>query len=248
MDELMASLRGVVDGIFDPDDYRVLLTGTSVVFLEGSKYMVTNLIISLILAIVLISGIMALLFNSLRMVLISLIPNLIPLIATAGMMGYLGINIKPSTILVFSIAFGISVDNAIHYLSRYRQELKFSGHNIPASVFQAIREAGVSMMYTSIVLFCGFGLFIFSDFGGTQALGMLVSFTLLVAVFTNLLILPSMLLSFEKTMTTSSFEDPLVDIMDEEDEEEIDLDALQLEGSGNDPGSNDRDPHPRTPE
>ncbi len=218
MDELIAELRNEIDSIFDPQKYRVLLTGTSVVFLEGSKYMVDNLIISLILAVLVISGMMALLFNSLRMVLISLIPNLIPLIATAGMMGYLGVNIKPSTILVFSIAFGISVDNAIHYLSRYRQELKFSKHDIHTSVTNAIREAGVSMMYTSIVLFLGFGLFVFSDFGGTQALGMLISFTLLVAVFTNLLILPSMLLSFEKTMTTTSFEEPLVDMGDDEPE------------------------------
>ena len=224
MDELIAELRTEVDSIFDPQKYRVLLTGTSVVFLEGSKYMVDNLIISLILAVLVISGMMALLFNSLRMVLISLIPNLIPLIATAGMMGYLGVNIKPSTILVFSIAFGISVDNAIHYLSRYRQELKFSGHDIRGSVTNAIREAGVSMMYTSIVLFSGFGLFVFSDFGGTQALGMLISFTLLVAVFTNLLILPSMLLSFEKTMTTTSFEEPLVDMGD--DEPEVDREGI----------------------
>jgi uncharacterized protein len=224
----MASLRADVDSIFDPEKYRVILTGSSVVFLEGSKYMVTNLIISLLLAVILISGVMALLFNSFRMVLISLIPNLVPLIATAGLMGYLGIAIKPSTILVFSIAFGISVDDAIHYLAKYRQELKLTGHNIRASVFQAIREAGVSMMYTSIVLFCGFSLFVFSDFGGTQALGLLVSFTLMVAMFTNLLILPSLLLSFERIMTTKAFEEPLLDIMDEE--EDIDLDELRLEG------------------
>ncbi len=221
MDLLLADLRSRVDSIFDPAKFRVVLTGTSVVFLEGSKYMVKNLVISLILAVILISGIMALLFNSFRMVLISLIPNLVPLIMTAGLMGYLDIPIKPSTILVFSIAFGISVDNAIHYLAKYRQELKLSGHNIRASVFQALREAGVSMLYTSIVLFCGFGLFVFSDFGGTQALGLLVSFTLLVAMFTNLLILPSMLLSFERVMTTPSFEEPVLDMMDEEPDLEI---------------------------
>ena len=242
MDVLLAELRSVVDSIFDPERYRVILTGTSVVFLEGSKYMVTNLIISLILAVVIISGLMALLFNSFRMVLVSLIPNLVPLIATAGLMGYLGIAIKPSTILVFSIAFGISVDDAIHYLAKYRQELKLTGHNIRASVKQAIREAGVSMMYTSIVLFCGFSLFVFSDFGGTQALGLLVSFTLLVAMFTNLLILPSLLLSFERTMTTRSFEEPLLDIMDEE--EDIDLEELRLEGETDHRSEKDTDPEP----
>jgi predicted RND superfamily exporter protein len=128
---------------------------------------------------------------------------------------------------VFSIAFGIAVDDAIHYLSKYRQELKLTGHNIRTSVLLALREAGVSMMYTSIVLFCGFSLFMFSDFGGTQALGLLVSFTLLVAMFTNLIILPSLLLSFEKTMTTKSFQEPLLDVFDED--QDIDLDELKLE-------------------
>lgn len=229
MDGLLESLRSQVDSLFDPEKFRVVLTGTSVVFLEGSKYMVKNLAISLILAVILISGIMALLFNSFRMVLISLIPNLVPLIMTAGMMGFLGIPIKPSTILVFSIAFGISVDDAIHYLSKYRQELKLTGHDIRSSVFQAIREAGVSMIYTSIVLFCGFSLFVFSDFGGTQALGLLVSFTLLVAMFTNLLILPSMLLSFDKSLTTQSFQEPLLEM----DDDDIEISELRIEAQHN---------------
>ena len=228
MDVLMGRLRAQVDSIFDPAKYNVVLTGTSVVFLEGSKYMVKNLVVSLIMAVFLISGLMALLFNSFRMVLISLIPNLVPLITTAGMMGYPGIAIKPSTILVFSIALGIAVDDAIHYLSKYRQELKLTNHNIHRSVILALREAGVSMMYTSIVLFCGFSLFVFSDFGGTQALGLLVSFTLLVAMFTNLIILPSLLLSFERSVTTKAFEEPLLDILDEE--QDIDLDELKIGG------------------
>ena len=227
MDVFMATLRAEVDSIFDPAKYKVILSGTSVVFLEGSKYMVQNLMISLVMALVLIAGLMALLFNSARMVLVSLVPNIIPLIATAGLMGYLEIPIKPSTLLVFSIALGIAVDDAIHYLSKYRYELKTSNHNIKTSVFAAIHESGVSMIYTSVVLFCGFSLFVFSDFGGTQALGLLVSFTLLVAMFTNLLILPSLLLSFENVMTTRSFDEPLLDIMDEE--EDIDLSELQLE-------------------
>ncbi len=228
MDGLMARLRAEVDSIYSPEDFRVTLTGTSVVFLEGSKYMVKNLMISLVLAVIVIAALMALLFNSARMVVISLIPNLVPLIATAGLMGYLGVAIKPSTLLVFSIAFGIAVDDAIHYLSKYRHELKLTGHTIETSVVLALREAGVSMMYTSIVLFCGFSLFVFSDFGGTQALGLLISFTLLVAMFTNLLILPSLLLSFGKSATTEAFDEPLLDILDEE--EDIDLEFLKVEG------------------
>lgn len=229
MDVLLDDLRAQVDSIFAPADFRVTLTGTSVVFLEGSKYMVKNLVISLVGAVIIISILMALLFGSWRMVVISLVPNLVPLIATAGLMGYLGIPIKPSTLLVFSIAFGIAVDDAIHYLSKYRQELRLTGHNVRESVMLALHEAGVSMMYTSIVLFCGFSLFVFSDFGGTQALGLLVSFTLLVAMFTNLIILPSLLLSFEKSATTKSFEEPLLDIMDEEDD--INLEFLRMEGA-----------------
>lgn len=228
MDSVVGKLRAQVDSIFDPAKYRVVLTGASVLFLEGSKYMVKNLIISLILAVIMIAGLMALLFNSARMVVVSLIPNLIPMITTAGLMGYLDIPIKPSTILVFSIAFGIAVDDAIHYLTKYRHELKTNHGQVRGSVILAVREAGVSMMYTSIVLFCGFSLFVFSDFGGTQALGLLVSFTLLVAMFTNLLILPSILLSFEKTMTTKSFEEPLLDLMDEDND--IDLEELRIEG------------------
>jgi predicted RND superfamily exporter protein len=232
MDVLMADLRATVDSIFDPEKFRVVLTGTSVVFLEGSKFMVKNLAISLVWAVVLIAGLMALLFNSFRMVLISLIPNVIPLIMTAGLMGYLGIPIKPSTILVFSIAFGISVDDAIHYLAKYRQELKLNGHNIRESVFQALREAGVSMIYTSVVLFFGFALFVFSDFGGTQALGLLVSFTLLTAMFTNLIILPSLLLSFERVLTTRAFEEPMVVMMDEEEDSTVDAAITEMGENG----------------
>ena len=236
MDALMLDVRSRIDSLFDPQQYRVLLTGTSVVFLEGSKYLVSNLLISLIWAVLVISAMMALMFSSMRMVVISLIPNLIPLIATAGLMGALNIHIKPSTILVFSIAYGIVVDNAIHFLAKYRQELKLTGHDIKTSVIQAIHEAGVSMIYTNIVLFLGFGLFVFSDFGGTQALGLLTSFTLLTALFTNLLILPSMLLSFEKTITTPAFDEPMLDILDESD----DLDQVGPGPDEEDRGANER--------
>ena len=142
---------------------------------------------------------MAWIFNSFRMVVVSLIPNLIPLLLTASIMGYFGIAIKPSTILVFSIAFGISVDDTIHFLAKYRQELKTT-NNIRASVLASIKETGVSMIYTSIVLFFGFFIFIASQFGGTIALGLLVSITLLIAMLANLLVLPSLLLTLEKSI------------------------------------------------
>ena len=228
MDPLLHRLRAQVDSIFPPDKFDAVITGTSVVFLEGSKYMVKNLAVSLVMAVALIAGLMALLLGSARMVLISLVPNLVPLVATAGLMGFMDIPIKPSTILVFSVAFGIAVDDAIHYLARYRMELKHASGTIRQAVLSALHEAGVSMMYTSIVLFCGFLLFSFSEFGGTQALGLLVSFTLLVAMLTNLIILPSLLLSFERSVTTRSFREPLLDILDEDPD--IELAELQIEG------------------
>ena len=170
-------------------------------FLKGTNYLIKNLIVSLGLAILLISIFMGYMFKSLRMIFISLIPNLLPLLVTGGIMGYLGIPIKPSTILVFSIAFGISVDDTIHFLAKYRQELIASNWKIRKSVYKAIRETGVSMFYTSIVLFFGFLVFLVSSFGGTKALGGLVSITLLFAMVSNLLLLPALLLSLERKIT-----------------------------------------------
>jgi predicted RND superfamily exporter protein len=125
---------------------------------------------------------------------------LLPLIITAGLMGFLGVPIKPSTILVFSIAFGISVDDTIHFLAKYRQELIANNWRIKKSVYAALRETGISMFYTSIVLFFGFSVFALSSFGGTVALGGLVSVTLVFAMLANLLLLPSLLLSLEKSI------------------------------------------------
>ena len=224
MDELKESLRPRIDSLFNPDRYDATMTGTSVVFIMGTNYLVKNLVLSLALAIVLIALFMAWMFRSARMVVVSLIPNLIPLLLTAAMMGFFNIPIKPSTILVFSIAFGISVDDTIHFLAKYRQELKVRNWNIRESVLQALRETGVSMTYTSIVLFFGFSIFMASQFGGTKALGMLVSLTLLIAMLANLLLLPSLLLTLEKRITTRTFQEPLIDILDEE--EDIDLDEL----------------------
>jgi predicted RND superfamily exporter protein len=158
--------------------------------------------------------------------LIALVPNIFPLLFTAGIMGWTGIPIKPSTILVFSIALGISVDDTIHFLAKYRQELNVKSWNIGRSVVIALRETGVSMMYTSIVLFCGFLMFAMSEFEGTRALGLLISITLGMAMFTNLLILPSLLMSFEKALTTRSFREPFFDILDEE--EDIELEGLEV--------------------
>lgn len=226
MDALLDELRPRIDSIFPAEKYDVTLTGTSIVYLEGTNYMVKNLLVSLLLAIGVIAVVMLVLFRSGRMALIALLPNVIPLIFTGAVMGFSGIPIKPSTILVFSIAFGISVDDTIHFLAKYRQELKLKAWNIKDSVLLAVKETGVSMMYTSIVLFFGFGMFSNSEFEGTRALGILVSMTLLVAMFANLLLLPSLLLSFEKWITTKAFKEPLLELIDEE--EDIELEELKV--------------------
>lgn len=214
-------LKPKIDSIFPAEKYTVEMTGTSVVFLQGTNYLVKNLMTSLVLAIITIALLLALLLNSAKMVVISLIPNLLPQLLTAALMGYLGILIKPSTILIFSIALGISVDNAIQYLSRYRLQLHLTNWNIRESVIAALRETGYSMIYSSTVLFLGFAMFTLSSFGGTQAMGFLISFTLLIAVFSNLFLLPSLLLSLDKLITTRNFEEPLLEILEEVEEETI---------------------------
>jgi len=218
MAELLKDIRPKADSIFDKDKFNVTLTGTSVVFLEGTRYLVDNLFQSLLFAILVISLLMAAMFRSARMVFISLIPNIIPQLITAGMMGFMDIPLKPSTILVFSIAFGITVDNTIHFLAKYRQELRLLNWDIRKSVILAVKETGSAILFTSIVLFCGFGMFAFSQFEGTRALGLLTAMTLLTAMLCNLILLPSLLMSFQRSLTTKGFAEPFVHIIDEEDD------------------------------
>ena len=197
IEEIEKDLVKEIDKIFPPERYKVKLTGKTLLYLKGTHYLIRNLIISLSLAILLIALFMAYMFRSFKMIVISLIPNLLPLIITAGVMGYSGIPLKPSTILVFSIAFGISVDDTIHFLAKYRQELMANKWKTKTAVYVALQETAVSMFYTSIVLFFGFAVFMSSNFGGTVALGGLVSVTLLFAMLANLILLPSLLISLE---------------------------------------------------
>lgn len=197
MNKVLANLQPRIDSIFDPKKYHVELTGSSIIFIKGANYMVWNLYESLALAILLIAGVMWVLFRGIKMIAISLLPNLIPLIITAGIMGFFGIPLKPSTILIFSIAMGISSDQTIYFITRYRQELKGTNKSISEIVSDTIRETGISMIYIAIVLFFGFGIFAASSFGSTRALGILLSVTLLVAMVSNLMLLPAFLLSVE---------------------------------------------------
>ncbi|MBT5282864.1 MAG: MMPL family transporter [Flavobacteriaceae bacterium] len=216
MEIIEAELKKAITKIFPAERYGVNITGKSLLFLKGTKYLINNLILSLSLAILLIAFFMAYLFRSFKMILISLIPNLLPLIITAGVMGFAGIPLKPSTILVFSIAFGISVDDTIHFLAKYRQELISNNWRIKQAVFAALRETGISMFYTSVVLFFGFSVFLSSNFGGTQALGGLVAVTLLMAMLANLILLPSLLISLEDTISNDKvLKEPKIEILDQ---------------------------------
>jgi len=218
MNVIQERLRQIVEKEFPAERYNVSFTGKALVFLKGTNYLIGNLVFSLSLAILLIALFMAWMFRSFRMILISIIPNMLPLLITAGLMGFFGIPIKPSTILVFSIAFGISVDDTIHFLAKYRQELIANNWKIRKSVYAALRETGVSMFYTSIVLFFGFLVFTVSSFGGTIALGGLVSITLLLAMVSNLLLLPSLLLTFEdKIANKEVLKEPSIKIIPQEE-------------------------------
>ncbi|UOB19030.1 efflux RND transporter permease subunit [Abyssalbus ytuae] len=221
MEKVEEDLWEKINKVLPNDRYNVTITGKALVFMKGTKYLVKNLVMSLALAVTLISIFMAFMFRSFKMIIISLIPNILPLIITAGMMGFLGIPIKPSTILVFSIAFGISVDDTIHFLAKYRQELGANDWKISKSVYKALKETGVSMFYTSIVLFFGFSVFMISSFGGTKALGGLVSMTLLFAMLANLILLPSLLISLERNIANKDvMKEPNFNVLPEEIEKE----------------------------
>lgn len=228
-DALVATLRENLKS--DKDSVSVAVTGTSKIFIKGNKFLINNLTESLILAFILITLSMAFLFANVRMILISLIPNLIAMMITAGLMGYLEIPLKASTALIFSITFGISVDNSIRFLAKYRQELLAGGFFVPRAVSESILETGKSIIYTSVALFAGFIIFAFSDFGGTIALGILTSTTLLISMFTNLILLPALIMTFDKPNRESQkrlIDDFDPDFYGEDEDEEIDLKKIRI--------------------
>jgi predicted RND superfamily exporter protein len=225
-----SNFKGLIRKAIDQDYYDLTFTGTSVVVSEGTRYLFINLVQSLVFAIISIALLMAFLFRSFTIILISMIPNIIPLLFTAGIMGYFQIPLKPSTLLVFGIALGITVDNAILFLAKYRQELKQHTWDVKYAILHSLRETGLGIFYTSVILFFGFIMFVFSQFGGTKGLGLLVSITILVGMATNLIILPSLLLSLEKKVITKSFQEPYFDIYDEETD--YDADKLEIDTRG----------------
>ncbi|HUZ60613.1 MAG TPA: MMPL family transporter [Hanamia sp.] len=195
---ILDSLRKRTNHLFDTTKYKVTFTGSTITFLEGSTYIIHGLKESLLWAFLFIALCMLYLFRSLRILICSLIPNIIPLIVTAGIMGWVGVRLKPSTVLIFSLALGIAIDVTIRFLVNYRQELPSNNYDIRSTVSQTINHTGLSIIYTSLVLIAGFIIFCFSGFGGTQSLGWLTSITLLTATLTNLILLPVLLLDFAK--------------------------------------------------
>ncbi|WP_338764503.1 MMPL family transporter [Bernardetia sp. ABR2-2B] len=202
------SLQPELDSIFADSigstKMTARVTGTTPIFLKGNTYLIDNLKWSLVLACFLVAIIIGALFQNIRVMIIAIVPNLIPLLVTAGIMGFFNISLKPSTALVFSIVFGIAVDDSLHFLARFRQELLTFNFDRHKAIDVALRETGKSMIYTSIILFAGFIIFAFSSFGGTVALGVLTSITLLVAMFTNLILLPALLLTFNANIRRSN--------------------------------------------
>lgn len=192
--EILAGIRQRADELFDSSKQKVVLTGTSITFLEGSRFIINGLGESIFWAFLLIALCMLYLFRSVRILVCSLLPNIIPLIVTAGIMGWAGVPLKPSTVLIFSVALGIAVDITIRFLVNYKQDLSFHDNDVPATVRSTVQQTGLSIVYTSLVLTAGFVIFCASSFGGTFALGWLTSVTLFVATITNLLLLPVLLL------------------------------------------------------
>ena len=220
-------IRRKADILFPPDKYNVIITGKALVFQKGTGYLLDNLLSSLVFAFFLTALLIAFMFRSFKMVLVSIIPNLLPLLLTAGIMGFLDIPLKPSTILVFGIAFGLSVDDTVRFLAQYREELKKNNWKIKKSVYATFNESGLSMFYTSIVLFFGFSVFMLSSFGGTIALGGLISLTLLFGMLSNLMLLPALVLTLNKTLANEQeFIEPKLEMLEFSDEE---IDKLEKE-------------------
>ena len=229
LDTLLANkIQPQIREIFNGTGMDVQLTGTTVIFTKGNEYLINTLKDSLLLAFGLVGLVVLLLFRSVRSVFFALLPNLVTLLLTAGLMGLFNIPLKPSTALIFSIALGIDGDNSIHLLAKFRQELTANGRHVREAISATLREAGTSMIYTSITLFLGFSVFAFSEFGGTRALGLLMSASLLITNFSNLILLPSLLVTFEHGVDEEIDKSGLRHYDDQYHEEDDDLE-LNLE-------------------
>ncbi|MFC7666655.1 RND family transporter [Hymenobacter humi] len=224
-----------MDRIFAGSGMDIRPTGTTIIFTKGNEYIIHTLRESLLLAFGLVGLVVLILFRSFKTVLFALIPNAVTLVLTAGIMGFFNIPLKPSTALIFVIALGIDGDNSIHLLAKFRQEMALNGQRVREAVSVTLSEAGTSMIYTSIVLFVGFSIFAFSEFGGTKALGLLMSASLLITNFSNLILLPAMLITFDHGKGNSIDNNALIRHYDEsyhEEDDDADLDLARMKKEG----------------
>jgi len=216
MDSITTQVKNIAGKIFPEEQYEVKITGTSAIFLQGNRYLYDSLISSTLWGLLIISLTMGLLFPSIKMIIISVIPNVLPLVITAGLMGFLNIPLKPSTILVFSIAFGITIDATTHFMSTFRRELLHTQKTLREALSHTIMEVGLSMIYTMVALFAGYMIFMFSRFEGTQALGWLTAVTLFSGLVANLFLLPALILTFEKGLNPKEeLKETVIELPDE---------------------------------
>lgn len=187
--QIRDSLSTYLDNKFP--DAEVTITGSTILSADLNGKIVSSLFKSILLAFALISAIMAFLFKNIRMVFISLVPNILPLIMVAGIMGFTGIDIKSSTAVIFTIAFGIAVDDSIHYMARLRVEMK-RGRTLDEALNIATRKTGKAIVVTSLILLAGFGTLLTSVFSSTVNMGLLVCLTVFGALLADLLLLPSL--------------------------------------------------------
>ncbi len=227
MPALVNKIKTISTDIFDTAKYTTTITGSSIIFLEGSKFIINSLQESIAYAFLMILVCMFFLFRDWRIVLMSIVSNIIPMLITAGIMGWFGIPLKPSTVLVFSISLGIAIDVTIRFLVAYKQELPKHNYDVKAAVIGTLHDTGISIIYTSCILMAGFLVFVASQFAGTKALGYLTCITLFLAMVINLTILPSFLLWMQKLQIKKSIQDPLWEVLTEE--EDIELGQLKLD-------------------
>lgn len=189
INEIRDELEIEIRSLFPEVD--VVTTGTTILSADLVDKIVYSLAWSILLAISAITLIMTLLFKNVRLIIIALIPNIIPLLIVAGMMGFMNVDIKPSTAVIFTIALGIAVDDSIHYLARFRIEYLKRGSLFPALSVTTIRT-GRAIVITSLILIAGFGTLMTSVFTSTAMMGLLVCTTIFAALIADLFVLPSL--------------------------------------------------------
>lgn len=193
--ELNDSLRAFIDQRINPELLQTRITGSAVMLDKNNDYVVSNMLQGLLIAFLVVALLVGLIFRSLRMVLISLVPNIIPLLMIGGIMGFLGINMTVSVSIIFTIAFGIAVDDTIHFLGKLKVELR-KGKSLPYAIKTTIISAGKAIIITSCILVAGFLTLVLSSFDATFYVGVFVSLTLVFAVVADLLLLPVLILYF----------------------------------------------------